>query len=82
MDKNIYTKYNYKGKEMFSNWKCHKYKMYKNAYEYNTCSYNELKDFFIIDGSEKTKCIKDFGVYNAGVTYTVSQGYNGSFYIY
>lgn len=65
----------------FKNWKCGSYRltyMYKKDY-----SYNELKEYFVIDGSEVVYCKKDFGQFQAGKYYLVEDGkwYGTAFHI-
>jgi len=54
------------------NWKCYSYRFsHNNRKDY---SYQELKEFFFIDGSEVIYCKKDFGECKAGNYYLVSDG--------
>ena len=47
----------------FANWKCYAYRFYGSNKNY---SYQELKDFFKIDGSNEILCKKDFESCKAG----------------
>lgn len=59
----------------FKNWKCNSYRFSHN--EKRDYSYQELKEYFFIDGSEVIYCKKDFGWCKAGRYYMVG---DGSFY--
>lgn len=59
----------------FKNWKCYSYRI--DGKEKRDYSYQELKPYFYIDGSEVVYCKKDFGNCKAGRYYLVS---DGSFY--
>lgn len=63
---------------MFKNWRCNNYKV---EHEKGNYSYQDLKKYFAIDGTEKVECIENFGLYAAGTTYRVRETYNG-FMIY
>ena len=55
----------------FKNWKCYSYRFSDITRDY---SYQELKKYFFIDGSEVIYCKKDFGICEAGNYYLVSDG--------
>jgi hypothetical protein len=65
---------------MFRNWRCYTYSLdrVKGNYDY---SYQDLKEYFNIDGSERVKCIKNFGSYEEGYFYNVGITHRG-FLIY
>jgi len=63
---------------LFTNWKCYNYNVDKINGDY---SYQELKEYFAIDGSNRVKCIKDFGIYITGNIYRVTTTVKG-FLIY
>lgn len=56
----------------FANWKCNTYRFSHNTRK--DYSYQELKKFFFIDGSEVIYCKKDFGDCEAGKYYLISDG--------
>ncbi len=56
----------------FKNWKCYSYRFSHNKRK--DYGYNELKDYFFIDGSEVIYCKKDFGECKEGNYYLVSDG--------
>lgn len=55
----------------FKNWKCYSYRFSGKKRDY---SYQELKEYFFIDGSEVIYCKKDFGSCEAGNYYLVEDG--------
>lgn len=55
----------------FKNWKCGSYRFSHDRKDYG---YQELKEYFLIDGSEVIYCRKDFGSCKAGRYYLVSDG--------
>lgn len=55
----------------YKNWKCYSYRFTNKKRDY---SYEELKPYFYIDGSEVIYCKKDFGDCKAGNYYLVSDG--------
>lgn len=59
----------------FKNWKCGSYRFSANTRK--DYSYDELKEYFVIDGSEVVYCKKSFGDCEAGKYYLV---YDGMFY--
>lgn len=56
---------------VFNNWKCFSYIFSHSNKEFG---YNELKDYFFIDGSEVIYCKKNFGSCKAGKYYLISDG--------
>ena len=56
----------------FKNWKCNSYRFSHN--ERKDYGYQDLKEYFFIDGSEVIYCKKDFGDCEAGNYYLVSDG--------
>ena len=56
----------------FKNWKRYSYRFSHNSKK--DYGYDELKKYFFIDGSEVVYCKKDFGNYEAGNYYLVSDG--------
>ena len=55
----------------FKNWKCYSYRFSDKKKDY---SYQELKEYFYIDGSEVIYCKKNFGNCAAGNYYLVVDG--------
>ena len=53
----------------FKNWRCYPYRFTDKKRDY---SYQELKEFFFIDGSVVLYCKKDFGICEAGNYYLIS----------
>lgn len=53
----------------FKNWKCYPYRFTDKKHDY---TYQELKEFFFIDGSEVLYCKKSFGICEPGNYYLVS----------
>ena len=53
----------------FKNWRCNAYRFSDKRRDY---SYQELKDYFYIDGSEVIYCKKDFGRCKACKYYLVT----------
>lgn len=65
----------------FRNWRCYSYGLEGSKKEYG---YQELKEYFFIDGSEVAYCKKSFGGYEAGKYYLISDGgmYGYGFFIW
>ena len=60
----------------FANWKCYAYRFYGSNKNY---SYQELKDFFKIDGSNEILCKKDFESCKAGKKYMVIASHSNEY---
>ena len=63
---------------MFTNWKCFNYNVDRVKGDF---SYQDLKEYFAIDGSNRVECIKNFGIYATGNIYRVTSTAKG-FLIY
>ena len=57
--------------DIYKNWKYYSYRFSNKKRDY---SYDELKKYFYIDGSEVIYCKKDFGTCKAGYYYLVLDG--------
>ena len=62
----------------FKNWKCYAYHLHNDKIER---AYKDLKEYFIIDGSEKCICIKDILCYKKGENYNIWYSNNYGFFI-
>lgn len=62
----------------FKNWRCNLYRVDLVKGDF---SYQELKEYFALNGSDKVECIKNWGLYAAGTIYRVKET-NYGFLIY
>lgn len=53
------------------NWRCYSYKVQRRIEEFE---YQDLKDYFKIDGGETAECLQDFGDFHKGEQATILEG--------
>ena len=53
------------------NWRCYSYKVQGRTEEFE---YQELKDYFQIDGGETAECLRDFGDFHKGEQAIILEG--------